>query len=68
MTWYFYNLQNDEYGQPIFRASNEGGQGYIATTDADDFSQAALRFAQWLNENGYVLSGGYSVINGRKNE
>ncbi len=63
MTWYFYALPNDEYGQQIFRAGVEGEQGYIATTEADDFNQAALQLAQWLNENGYVTSGGYSVIN-----
>lgn len=63
MTWYFYALPNDEYGQQIFRAGVNGAQGYIATTEADDFSQAALQFAQWLNENGHGVSGGYSVIN-----
>lgn len=63
MIWYFYALPNDEYGQQIFRADVNGEQGYIATTEADDFNQAALQFSQWLNENGYVMSGGYSVIN-----
>ncbi|HIC8942080.1 TPA: hypothetical protein ACW7YL_001157 [Klebsiella aerogenes] len=68
MTWYFYALPNDEYGKQIFRAGVNGEQGYISDTEADNFNQAALQFAQWLNENGYVMPGGYSVINGRKNE
>lgn len=64
MIWYFYALSNDVYGLPVFRASTDEEQGYIATTEADDFDQAEIQFAQWLNENGYVTSGGYSVING----
>lgn len=63
MKWFFYALPNDEYGQQNFSAGINGEQGYIATTEADDFSQAVLQFAQWLIENGHVVSGGYSVEN-----
>lgn len=64
MEWYFYELPNDEYGQPIFRTDTDGSGGYIATTEAADFNQATLQLAQWLIENGYNVSDGYSVING----
>lgn len=63
MTWYFYALPNDEYGQKIFRAGVNGEYGYIYTSGADDFNQATLQFAQWLSENGYEISNGYSVDN-----
>ena len=63
MTWYFYALPKDQYGQQIFRAGVNSEQGYIAITEADDFNQATLQFSQWLSENGYGVSAGYSVIN-----
>ncbi|HBW0881652.1 TPA: hypothetical protein MED72_006003 [Klebsiella variicola] len=63
MTWYFYELPKDNYKLPLFAANTTGESGYIATTEADDFNQAALQFAQWLNENGHGTSGGYTVIN-----
>lgn len=63
MIWYFYKQLNDGYGQPIFGARTDGKPGYISSTDAPDFNQAALQFAQWLNENGHGVSDGYSVIN-----